>query len=80
MKLKVPARVCRGAFGVYVSAVFFDKREKGMGEGGVGSEMADRLLNVMHMEFEAEPWWVTKSSIVKVENTCAIPHHTPLFL
>lgn len=40
--------------------------------------MADRLLNAMHMEFKAEPRWVTRSGIVKVENTCAIPHHTPL--
>lgn len=34
MKLKVPARVCRGAFGVDVSVVLFDKREKGVGRVG----------------------------------------------
>lgn len=34
MKLKVTTRVCRGAFGLDVSAVLFDKRKKGMGRAG----------------------------------------------
>lgn len=31
MELKVPTRVCRGAFGVDVSAVLFDKGRRGLG-------------------------------------------------
>lgn len=46
MEVKVPARVCGGAFGVDGSAVLFDKRE-----GGGWSGMADRPGNAMHLEY-----------------------------
>lgn len=72
----VPTRTCRGAFGVDVSAVLFDKGRRGLER--VRQWDGGRALEC-HMEFK-EPRWVSRRDNVKVENTFALSIQTPAYL